>query len=300
MTAHPCHRHHGFRPRTLALGLVLASLGTVSVARAQDAPAPGGDGEPAAPAEGTSSGEAEAPPTVMPTDDLPPGLAPSEGEQAEARALFEAGRAAYNEGRLEDALGHFQRASELSDEPRLLYNVGTTADRLRRDELALEAYETFLERVPDAAESTFVRRRIAYLREHRPGDGGGEGPTGSAPGGGGEPAGRSAVHLGGSIALGAAGLAFVGVGIGSFVKGDSCAEQDPATGECHRGGDQGDSTAGALWTVAGAAALGGAVLWLVLTTPDGGGAAAASAGAPEGAGASIGLSPRSVELRVRF
>jgi tetratricopeptide (TPR) repeat protein len=82
----------------------------------------------------------------------------------EARALFEAGKLAFEEGRFENALGHFQRAFELSGRPRLLYNIGTAADRLRKDDVALAAFERYLAETPDAPNRSAVEARIQVLR----------------------------------------------------------------------------------------------------------------------------------------
>lgn len=82
----------------------------------------------------------------------------------EARALFDAGEVAYANGQLDRALGHFQRAYELSRRPLLLYNIASVLDRLRRDQEALEAYERFLELQPDSDRAAFVEQRIAQLQ----------------------------------------------------------------------------------------------------------------------------------------
>jgi hypothetical protein len=86
------------------------------------------------------------------------------GTDAEARALFDAGRVAFDEGRFENALEHFQRAYDLSQRPGLLFNIGTAADRLRDDEVALHAFERYLELVPDTENRASVEARIAALR----------------------------------------------------------------------------------------------------------------------------------------
>ncbi len=83
----------------------------------------------------------------------------------EARFLFEAGRTAYDGGRYRESLAHFQRAYELSQRPQLLYNVGQAADRLREDELALDAFERYLSALPAAANRPAVEERIKVLRE---------------------------------------------------------------------------------------------------------------------------------------
>lgn len=91
----------------------------------------------------------------------PPPPSPAEEE---ARALFSAGRVAFEQGHLDRALEHFQRAYELSPQPGLLFNIGNTYDRLREDELAIEHLERYLEALPEAENAEFVRARIEVLR----------------------------------------------------------------------------------------------------------------------------------------
>jgi tetratricopeptide (TPR) repeat protein len=71
---------------------------------------------------------------------------------------------AYADGRFEDALHDFRRAYELSGRAELLFNIGSAAERLRLDAEALEAYEAYLEQVPDAENSSFVKSRVDLLR----------------------------------------------------------------------------------------------------------------------------------------
>lgn len=97
-------------------------------------------------------------------DEMRDGEAQDETRDSEARGLFDAGVSAYGGGRYEEALGYFQRAYDLSERPVLLYNIGTAAERARRDEVALRAYEQYLERVPDAANRARVETRITALR----------------------------------------------------------------------------------------------------------------------------------------
>lgn len=82
----------------------------------------------------------------------------------EARALYQAGRIAFDQGRFESALDYFQRSYELSGRPALLFNIGSAADRLRRDAVALDAFERYLEAVPDSPDAASVRARIEVLR----------------------------------------------------------------------------------------------------------------------------------------
>ena len=116
-----------------------------------------------------------------------------QGEDNEARALFEAGQVAFSEGRFENALEYFERAYELSQRPALLYNIGSSADRLRQDARALEAFEAYLVAMPDADNRQHVEARMAVLREavadggESPVEGGGP-STADDPGGGSDPA----------------------------------------------------------------------------------------------------------------
>lgn len=95
--------------------------------------------------------------------DADPGLDPA--RDAEARALFEAGRVAFSDGRFEDALQYFTRAYELSGRAVLLYNVGTSQDRLRHEAEAVAAFERYLELAPDAPNRREVEGRLRVLRE---------------------------------------------------------------------------------------------------------------------------------------
>jgi tetratricopeptide (TPR) repeat protein len=96
------------------------------------------------------------------------GDAQDASRDAEARSLFEAGRAAFATGRFEDALEYFERSFELSGRPELHYNIATCADRLRRDQQAIDAYEAYLEARPDGANHQLARERLAFLRAQQP------------------------------------------------------------------------------------------------------------------------------------
>lgn len=85
-------------------------------------------------------------------------------EISEARALFIAGRSAFNEGRYETALDYFQRSYSLSGRSVLLFNVAQCLDRLRRDEEALAAFEQYLREVPEAENRTEVESRVEILK----------------------------------------------------------------------------------------------------------------------------------------
>ncbi len=97
------------------------------------------------------------------------GLAQDEAPQTNstdesARRVYAEGRAAFDEGRFEDALRLFEAAYELSPRPQLLYNIGSSADRLRHNERALEAFDGYLEALPEASNRAAVEARIRVLR----------------------------------------------------------------------------------------------------------------------------------------
>jgi hypothetical protein len=83
----------------------------------------------------------------------------------EARALYDEGAAAFDAGEYELALQRFEGAYALCARPGLLFNIGSTAERLRRDHEALRAYEAYLEAAPDASNREYAEARIVFLRE---------------------------------------------------------------------------------------------------------------------------------------
>ncbi|MGD8860538.1 MAG: tetratricopeptide repeat protein [Myxococcales bacterium] len=133
--------------------LVLFNAATPAPARAQEA-------SPERPA-GNLERE-ETPQDELHADDR--GLAP-EAADRRARELFEKGRDAFEEGEYRDAWDYFHRSYALSRRPRLLYNIGQSADRLRRDREALEAFRLYLKRLPDAENRKQVENRIRALEQ---------------------------------------------------------------------------------------------------------------------------------------
>lgn len=135
----------------------------------------------------------------------------------EARALFEAGRTAFEAGRFSDALAHFERSYDLSARHVLLFSIGICHDRLRQDAQALEAFEAYLELVPDASNAAEVtgridvlRRAIAERRAAEPPDGATDPPTEPAPAVASPPPAGEFRPIGSSIL---AGLALVAGGL---------------------------------------------------------------------------------------
>jgi tetratricopeptide (TPR) repeat protein len=90
--------------------------------------------------------------------------APQQHQDEEARALFEAGKVAYTDGRYDDAIGYFERSYRLSQRAGLQYNLGLAYDRLRRDSEALTAFEAYLANSPDPEREQEVQNRVRALK----------------------------------------------------------------------------------------------------------------------------------------
>jgi tetratricopeptide (TPR) repeat protein len=81
-----------------------------------------------------------------------------------ARGLFHAGSLAFDEGRFEDSLAYFKQAYEIVPKPKLLFNIGTALDRLRRDREALASFKEYLAKVPNADNRPEVEGRVRMLQ----------------------------------------------------------------------------------------------------------------------------------------
>jgi tetratricopeptide (TPR) repeat protein len=92
--------------------------------------------------------------------------ASAQTNEGQARTLRRAGQRATAEGRIEEAFALFRAAAEQSRDPDVWLDLGTSADRLRMDAVAVEAYQTFLERSPNAANRAEIEGRLRVLRHH--------------------------------------------------------------------------------------------------------------------------------------
>lgn len=82
---------------------------------------------------------------------------------AEARAHFTAGRDAFSRGDFSTAVTEFERAYALSRRAQLLYNIGTTYERLHRWDEARSALQRYLDAVSDAPDRAEVEGRIRII-----------------------------------------------------------------------------------------------------------------------------------------
>ena len=181
----------------------------------------------------------------------------------EARLVFEAGSVAFSDARYEQALELFQRAYELSDRAVLLYNVGVAADRLRRDDVALEAFQRFLALVPEHPRRRDVEVRVTVLLGARE-SGGDVSPDTAASG-------PDPLHIAGPAVLGALGLAGVVTGIVGIAAPAGCVRMDAAG--CVQE-EQTNWLGVGIWGGLGVAALTAAVVWLIVGLGDEGGESA--------------------------
>lgn len=85
------------------------------------------------------------------------------GRDAEARAHFATGRDAFSRGDFATAVTEFERAYALSRRAQLLYNIGTTYERLHRWEEARGALQRYLDAVSDAPDRAEVEGRIRII-----------------------------------------------------------------------------------------------------------------------------------------
>ncbi len=103
-----------------------------------------------------------------------------DAEEAEARALFERGRDAYEAGRFEEAVRDFEAALERVRDVRvrvlMLLNIARGYDRLGHRERALDYYEQYVRLMPEGPHGSDVRARIRALRRRL-----GRDPLGEAP-----------------------------------------------------------------------------------------------------------------------
>lgn len=147
----------------------------------------------------------------------------------EAYSLFAAGEQAFASGSYERALDYFEQAYALSARPGLLYNIAITADRMRRDARALEAFRAYLAAEPDTDLRAQVQARIAFLERAVAGEAEGEDPPRDEPVP--PPPSEGGVHPAGIGVLIGAGALFVSFGI---LAGLSEAEDESLASSCGR------------------------------------------------------------------
>lgn len=87
-----------------------------------------------------------------------PGAAPA--TETDPNDPLEIGKAAFDAGRLEQALRAFETSYQQTKKPRTLFRVGDTADKLGQHARAITAFQEYLRLVPSSKDRPFVESRI--------------------------------------------------------------------------------------------------------------------------------------------
>lgn len=80
-----------------------------------------------------------------------------------AQARFQAGIAAYEDGRFREAIARFEEADQLAPSALLSFNIAKVYDRMADQPSALASYRDYLRRLPTAENGDMVRKRIQEL-----------------------------------------------------------------------------------------------------------------------------------------
>jgi tetratricopeptide (TPR) repeat protein len=86
-----------------------------------------------------------------------------EAELSGARASFEQGMQAFEQGRFRGAVEHFKEADRLAPSPLLSFNIALAYERMRDGPGALAAYRDYLRRAPAAENAASTSIRISEL-----------------------------------------------------------------------------------------------------------------------------------------
>ncbi|HHH27393.1 MAG TPA: tetratricopeptide repeat protein [Polyangiaceae bacterium] len=147
-----------------------------------------------------------------------------------ARQHFESGASYFSEGAYENALVEFEHAYRLSPRTAMLYNLGTTYERLGRFSDAADSFERYMREMGDELERReLLQQRIVNLRRraasHQQTAASTTTPAASDDGGG--------LLIGGAVALGVAG---VGVVLAGVFGGMALAEEQSVRDGCFTSG----------------------------------------------------------------
>jgi tetratricopeptide (TPR) repeat protein len=99
---------------------------------------------------------------------LSPALASAQTEaekKAQARDLYERATRLYDVGKYGDAIGAYEQAYLLIEDPALLFNIGQAYRLWDRPEEAIRAYKNYLRKSPEARNRADVERKIADLEK---------------------------------------------------------------------------------------------------------------------------------------
>jgi tetratricopeptide (TPR) repeat protein len=95
---------------------------------------------------------------------LPPAAAFADESRAQALALFDEGKKAYQEGRFEDAATLLDRAYALHPEPVLLYNLARAREGMGQLDAAIVAYEKYLREAGNIPDRGAIEGKVGMLK----------------------------------------------------------------------------------------------------------------------------------------
>ncbi len=104
-----------------------------------------------------------AQPAAVATPGTPSAGAGAPSADPLARARFEQGVAAFDQGRFREAVELFKQADRLAPSPLHSFNVAKVCERMGDNPGALAAYREYLRRLPGAQNTADVRERVADL-----------------------------------------------------------------------------------------------------------------------------------------
>ncbi len=151
--------------------------------------------------------------------------------QEKARSEYDAGVEAFRAKDFETALEHFERAYKLDPSPILIYNLARAHEETGHAGLAIEHFQLYLDRSPEASDRADIERRVRVMRailereqSERPAE------QASADGGGADGAGADLGLYGYvGVGVGVAGIA-AGIGLGMAAGSAESEHADAKTG----------------------------------------------------------------------
>jgi tetratricopeptide (TPR) repeat protein len=97
-------------------------------------------------------------------DTAPAPATPTTPAAEKAAAAYQLGREAFAAKRFEEARGHFEKAYLLDPSPVLMFNLARACEEMGDAAKAIEYFQLYLDRQPDAADRPDIERRIRVMQ----------------------------------------------------------------------------------------------------------------------------------------